>query len=75
MPTFKKINGCRKDVNGYKYWYVDNRLHRENGPAIEHSNGYKQWWLYNKHYLEPDYYRELYNRGKITREELFIHLL
>ena len=29
--------------NGYKEWYVEGKLHREDGPAIEWSNGTKEW--------------------------------
>jgi len=31
--------------NGNKYWYLNGKLHRENGPAIEHKNGNKYWYL------------------------------
>jgi hypothetical protein len=33
------------DIYGDKYYYLDNILHREDGPAIEHTNGYKAWYL------------------------------
>jgi hypothetical protein len=29
-----------------KFWYRFNKLHREDGPAIEHRNGLKEWWVY-----------------------------
>ena len=32
-------------VNGDKYWYIDGKRHREDGPAIEYANGYKYWYL------------------------------
>ena len=32
-------------ANGIKEWYLNDKLHREDGPAIEFSNGYKSWWL------------------------------
>lgn len=28
-----------------KYWFVNDQLHREDGPAIEHANGNKDWFL------------------------------
>jgi hypothetical protein len=28
-----------------KYWYLNGKLHREDGPAIESSNGDKYWYL------------------------------
>lgn len=32
--------------NGDKRWYLDGRLHREGGPAIEYGNGDKGWYLH-----------------------------
>jgi hypothetical protein len=32
-------------ANGTKYWYLNNKLHREDGPAIEWANGDKKWYL------------------------------
>jgi len=61
--------------NGYKEWYLNGKLHRESGPAVEIANGTKAWWLNGIEYSEPDFYRELYKKGKITKEELFIKLL
>ena len=26
-------------------WYLNGKLHREDGPAVERSNGDKEWWL------------------------------
>lgn len=31
--------------NGDKFWYLNNQLHRELGPAIELHNGSKAWYL------------------------------
>ena len=33
------------EADGYKEWYLNNQLHREDGPAIEYSNGSKSWYL------------------------------
>ena len=30
--------------NGIKEWYLNDQLHREDGPAVECPNGTKQWW-------------------------------
>ena len=30
---------------GNKYWYLNGKLHREDGPAIEDASGYKAWYL------------------------------
>jgi len=33
-----------KYPNGNKYWRLNNKYHRENGPAIEYANGNKSWF-------------------------------
>jgi hypothetical protein len=32
-------------ANGHKAWYLDDNLHREDGPAVELANGGKCWYL------------------------------
>jgi hypothetical protein len=34
--------------NGDKQWWVNNQLHREDGPAIEYANGDVEWWIRGK---------------------------
>jgi len=43
--------------------------------VIEYANGNKAWFLDGKQYTRETYYRTLYNRKKITKEELFINLI
>ena len=38
-------------ANGAKIWYVNGKLHRENGPACE-SNEVKQWFLFGEYNRE-----------------------
>jgi hypothetical protein len=38
--------------NGDKYWYLNDELHREDGPAIEDSDGDKSWYLNGKLHRE-----------------------
>jgi hypothetical protein len=33
------------DQYGTKRWYLNGKLHRLDGPAIEYSGGDKEWWL------------------------------
>ena len=30
---------------GDKYWYLNGKLHREDGPAVEYVGGDKSWYL------------------------------
>ncbi len=36
------------DNNGNKLWYLNDKLHREDGPAIEFVTGTKFWYLNGK---------------------------
>ena len=38
--------------NGEKYWYLNDNLHREDGPAYEGSEGSKHWYLNGKRHRE-----------------------
>ena len=31
--------------SGDKSWYLNDKLHREDGPAFEGFDGHKEWWL------------------------------
>ena len=33
------------DKDKTKRWYLNNKLHRDDGPAVEWSNGDKAWWV------------------------------
>jgi hypothetical protein len=37
---------------GGKYWYLDGKRHREDGPAIERAGGGKEWYLDGKRHRE-----------------------
>jgi len=43
------------DGRGTKEWYLNGKLHRTDGPAIEWANGYKAWYLNGKKYTEEDW--------------------
>ena len=42
-------------VNGTKEWYLDGKLHRTDGPAIEYSDGYKAWYLNGRCLTEEEH--------------------
>ena len=50
MKTIDLGNGveCRIFANGNKYWYLNYKLHRTDGPAIEYADGSKRWFLNGK---------------------------
>jgi len=46
-------DGLNIDKDGNKLWYLNNKLHRTDGPAIEYSDGTKYWYLNDKQH-RPD---------------------
>ncbi len=63
-------------LNGDKFWYLDGKLHREDGPAVERSNGHKEWCLNGGFHRENGPAVEYMNgdkhwclNGKLHRED------
>ena len=36
------------DTDGNKHWFLNGKLHREDGPAVEYADGTKEWYLNGK---------------------------
>ena len=45
-------NGLHINENGTKRWYLDDRLHRLDGPAVECTFGNKLWYINGKKHRE-----------------------
>ena len=43
---------CEVDKYGTKRWYLNGKLHREDGPAVECANRDKAWYLNGKCHRE-----------------------
>ena len=64
-------------ADGTKEWYLNDKLHREDGPAIEFANGSKFWYLNGKYHREDGPAIEFANGDKswylngdyVTKEE------
>ena len=63
-------------ANGTKYWFLNDKLHREDGPAIEYASGSKSWYLNGKLHREDgpaiecaDGDKSWYLNGKKVTEE------
>ncbi len=41
-----------REINGTKEWYLNDKLHREDGPAIEYVDGSKAWYRNGKLHRE-----------------------
>ena len=51
---------CKTYPSGSKYWRLNGKYHREDGPAIECSDGdYKLWYLWGKSLTEEEHHREI----------------
>ena len=48
----KNTHSIQIDKYGTKRYYVNNSLHREDGPAVEWFNGSKEWYKDGKHHRE-----------------------
>ena len=64
------------DKDGTKTWRLNDKLHREDGPAIEWADGDKEWYLHGKQHREDgpaiewaSGYKEWYLHGKCHRED------
>lgn len=59
----KKENGINytitRDIYGTKKWWVNGKLHRESGPAIEYANGRKEWRLDGIGYSEKEFDKKI----------------
>ncbi len=63
-----------KQFHDRKEWYLNDKLHRENGPAVEYNNGGKYWYLHGqRHRIEGPAIegscgtKEWYLHGKLHR--------
>jgi hypothetical protein len=52
--------------DGSKYWLLNGKLNREDGPAVERSNGTKQWFLNNKEVTWKEVFRQA--NGDLEKE-------
>ena len=60
-----------QDEYGTKRWYLHDKLHREDGPAVEDADGAKYWYLHGERHREdgpaeeyPDGTKYWYLNGK-----------
>jgi len=50
--------------NGDRFWYLNGKLHREDGPAVEYADGSKYWYLNGKLHREDGPAMELADGSK-----------
>lgn len=45
--------------NKHKAWFINGKLHRLDGPAIEWSDGRVEYYINGKHYFKNEYFEAL----------------
>ena len=78
MKTTLEQPICEVSPNGTKHWYLNDNLHRTDGPAIEYSDGEKHWYQNGKlHRIDgpaviyPDGEKHWYLNGeKVTQQDI-----
>ena len=56
--------------NGNKYWYLGDKRHREDGPAVEYFSGTKEWYLNNKQITEAKFNKAMGPTKELSIGEL-----
>jgi len=59
-------------TNGNKSWYINDKRHREDGPAIELANGYKSWYINDKQLTEAEHKAATSPKGTCNGKEVVI---
>jgi hypothetical protein len=52
-------------ASGNKFWYLNEQLHREDGPAIDCDDGYKCWYIKDRLHREDGPAVECANGQKV----------
>lgn len=55
----RKNGPCIVTTGGYVAWYLDNKRHRIDGPAMIWSDGSEEYFLNDKQYTKEEYYEKL----------------
>jgi len=71
------VNGpAVEHANGRKEWWINGKIHREDGPAIEFANGHKEWYINRKRHRDDgpaieyaDGHKAWFINGKLHRED------
>jgi len=56
--------------SGTKFWSLNGKLHREDGPAGEYANGTKEWFLNGKKVTQEEHKRMTSKVVEMTMEEI-----
>ena len=54
------------DANGTKYWSLNDKFHREDGPAVEYVDGTKRWFFKDEEVTWQQLFRQA--KGDLEKE-------
>jgi len=54
-----ELHKTETSENGNKFWYLNDKLHREDGPAQVYTDGEERWWLNNTEYSKRGWREEM----------------
>ena len=57
-------------ADGDKYWYLNGKIHREDGPAVEYADGTKCWYLNDEQLTEAEHKANTNPTVEMTMEEI-----
>ena len=73
-----RTNGPAYESWSTKHWYINGKLHREDGPAVERASGEKEWYVNGKlhredgpAFIHPNGNKFWYINGEPFTEEQF----
>jgi antitoxin component YwqK of YwqJK toxin-antitoxin module len=66
MKTYK----VKVDDGGNKFWYLNGKCHREDGPAIEYADGNKYWYLNGVELSEEEFKKRTAKEVVLTLDEI-----
>lgn len=53
--VFRNFTGIIEYLSGARHWFLNEKRHRIDGPAIEWHDGTKEWWINNIKVSEEQY--------------------
>ena len=62
--SINKKSICEISNSGNKYWWLNGKLHREEGPAVEYADGSKRWMINGEYHREDGPAIESYDGNK-----------
>ena len=57
-------------ADGTKKWHLNDKLHREDGPAIEYADGDESWYLNGEYLTEEEHKAKTNPTVEMTMEEI-----